>query len=349
MALTLAMSRQGVADRNARGNGGRQESSVAVVIVNYNCKLHLGRCLEALRCQTIDDFHIIIVDNASTDGSLDEISASENLSIIHLVDNVGFAAANNIGALNAQTEFIALLNPDAFPAPTWLEKLMEHAKAYPEYAAFGSTQLLDANTDLLDGAGDVLYFFGLPRRSMHLTPAISLPPTSEVFSPCAAAALYRRDLFLGVGGFDEAFFCYCEDVDLGFRLRLRGYKCLQVADAIVRHVGGGSSGQISGFAERHGHRNALWMHIKNMPMPLLALTLPCHFIAEFAKAIFDIASPSRGRLAQRAHNVKCRIQGICEALAQIGPMMLQRRIIQEKRVISSCSVARTLCWRPWAS
>ncbi|ADK84365.1 glycosyl transferase family 2 [Desulfarculus baarsii DSM 2075] len=326
-----------------------RKALITVIIVNYNAKTHLARCLDALREQTVQDFHIVLVDNASTDGSLNEIYTNENLTVVRLAENVGFAAANNIGALRSQSEFIALLNPDAFPAPTWLEKLMEHAKAYPEYAAFGSTQLLDANSDLLDGAGDVLYFFGLPRRSKHLERAIPLPPTREVFSPCAAAALYRRHLFVGVGGLDEAFFCYCEDVDLGFRLRLRGYKCLQVADAIVRHVGGGSSGQISGFAERHGHRNALWMHIKNMPMPLLALTLPCHFIAEFAKAIFDIASPSRGRLAQRAHNVKCRIQGICEALAQIGPMMLQRRIIQEKRVISSCSVARTLCWRPWAS
>ncbi len=118
-------------------------------------------------------------------------------------------------------------------------------------------------------------------------------PEREVFSACAAAALYRRDVFEALGGLDEDFFCYMEDVDLGFRLRLAGWGCTYVPTAVVHHVGSATSGRRSHFTTYHGHRNLVWVFFKNMPGALLWLYLPQHFsltsssVALFLHAVKD--------------------------------------------------------------
>ena len=153
---------------------------------------------------------------------------------------------------------------------------MDATTRHPDAVMFGSTQIDAADIRRLDGAGDVYHASGLVWRGHHGAPVGSLPPEGEVFAPCAAAALYRRDLFLEAGGFDEGFFCYCEDVDLGFRLRLLGHKCIQVAGARVHHVGSAITGRRSTFATYHSTRNRIWMFVKNMPMALLVPLLPLH-------------------------------------------------------------------------
>lgn len=322
--------------------------TVTIVIVNYNCRDYLARCLAALSCQTYHHFSVVLVDNASSDSSIKTLEIKDKrVSLIRLEHNIGFAAANNLGAASKPADLIITLNPDAFPAPNWLEKLIDFTARHPHYAAIGSTQLLDHDPRLVDGAGDKLYFFGLPKRSHYRRPVDTLPQAGDVFSPCAAAALYRAEAFRRVGGFDESFFCYCEDVDLGFRLRLLGYSCAQAKEAVVRHVGGGSTDQISGFAETFGHRNALWMHLKNMPAPLIFFTLPCHLAAELAKALLDMINPRRGGLARRVSAVACRLKGVGEALGNMRPSLAKRRKIQRERTASVAAVAKALCWSPW--
>lgn len=254
---------------------------VSVIIVNYNGGAYLRRCLHALSQQTKPPVSVILVDNASNDGSCDGLETEfPDVRLLRQSTNLGFAAANNLAAkLADNTTWLALLNPDAFPEADWLERLMETAQRHPDVAAFGSQALLADHPDLIDGIGDVYHISGLAWRREHNRPASKVAKTMrEIFSPCAAAALYRSDRFREVGGFDEAYFCYFEDVDLGFRLRLAGYACLYVPEARVLHQGSASTGRRSDFAVYHGYRNLIWTYAKNMPPLLFWGFLPLHVL-----------------------------------------------------------------------
>jgi len=171
---------------------------VSVIIVNYNGGVFLRRCLHALAQQTRQPESVILVDNASNDGSCDGLeTAFPDVRLLRQSTNLGFAAANNLAAKVADnTTWLALLNPDAFPEPDWLERLMEAAQRHPEVAAFGSQLLLADHPDLIDGIGDVYHISGLAWRRDHNRPANKVAKTMrEIFSPCAAAALYRSDRF----------------------------------------------------------------------------------------------------------------------------------------------------------
>ena len=194
--------------------------TVSVVIVNWNAGQFLERCLSALDQQTVSPQQTIVVDNASQDGSTTGIEDRHHgIRVIRLTENLGFAAASNLAVREAEdSNWVALLNPDAFPDPTWLAALMQAAQARPQCASFGSRLLCATATDRLDGTGDVYHVSGLAWRRGHGTVASGMALAgAEIFAPCAAAALYRRDIFLAAGGFDEHYFCYFEDVDLGFR------------------------------------------------------------------------------------------------------------------------------------
>ena len=196
--------------------------------------------------------------------------------MIQLEENIGFAAANNLAAARSSAGFIALLNPDAFPDPPWLEALLRAAGRWPQAAAFGSLQLSDQDPTRLDGAGDAYHAVGAAWRGGFGHPHRPLAGDRETFSACAAAALYRAGPWRAVGGFEPSYFCFCEDVDLGFRLRLRGWVTIQVADAVVRHIGGASTGSRSRFANFHGVRNLIWTFVRNMPGLLFWPLLPAH-------------------------------------------------------------------------
>jgi GT2 family glycosyltransferase len=264
---------------------------VTVIIVNFNGGEHLLRCLSCLADQDTAPERIILIDNCSTDGSA---AAARNwvardgrlaarLEQIDSAFNAGFAAANNRAVERSTTEFVALLNPDAFPDRGWLTALMAAARQHPQAASFGSCQRLDGHPGLLDGVGDVYHMSGVAWRDGHgKAHGECYEPDAGIFSACAAAALYRRQAFLEVGGFDEDFFCYFEDVDLGFRLRLAGYAARAVAAAGVSHVSAASTGgRRSTFAVYHGRRNLIWCFAKNMPFPLVLLLLPSHMAMLF--------------------------------------------------------------------
>ncbi len=272
--------------------------SVCLIIVTHDSADVLPRCLDAVAAQTHLPDAVLVIDSGSGDGSAAlaerHIEATAALAgratVLRAAGNVGFAAANNLGIAQAGTELVALLNPDAFPEPDWLAALLAAADRHPEAAAFGSLQLCADRPDMVDGCGDVYHVSGLSWRSGHRrslpTAEAEVPPrcvaraaleAREIFSACAAAALYRRDAVLAVGGFDEDFFCYFEDVDLGFRMRLAGHAARHVPAAVVEHLGGASSGDRPGdFAVYHGHRNLVWCFVKNMPLPLFAGLLIPH-------------------------------------------------------------------------
>ena len=269
--------------------------TVAVLIVNWNSRNLLGECLKSLSAQTRPPDRVIIVDNNSTDDSL-LLAADwlQGVEVIRLQENAGFARANNIAAEAAGgVDALALLNPDAFPAPGWLAALVAAAERQPDVGSFASWMLLDTQPDFLDGAGDSYHSSGRAWRNGHRMRAREWPAgDTEVFAPCAAAALYRRAAFESAGGFDEHYFCYFEDVDLGFRLRLQGFRCVCVQDAVVRHVSSATTGYRSDFAVYHGERNAVWTFFKDMPWPLLLLYFPQHLLLNLAALVYY---PLRGQ------------------------------------------------------
>jgi GT2 family glycosyltransferase len=272
---------------------------IAVIVVNYNGGHLVARCLASVLRQTLAPARVIVVDNGSSDGSAEAVrDRFRRAELVPAGGNIGFAAASNLGAARAENcDWIALLNPDAFPEPRWLERLAAAASANPEYSSFGSRMLMDDDPSRFDGVGDVYHPSGLCWREAHGRPAAGAFETpAEIFSPCAGAALYRRQVFLESGGFDEDFFCYMEDVDLGFRLRLRGHRSLYVPDAVVRHKGSGIAGRRSDFALYHGHRNMVWTYVKNMPGPWFWAYLPLHLVANLL-AMLALGRPAlRGKL-----------------------------------------------------
>ncbi len=249
-----------------------------VVIVAFNAGDDLQRCVDALERQSFRDWEAIVWDNASTDGAAQGLVCGARVRIVIHPENLGFAAANNRAAALSRAPFIVVLNPDAFAEPDWLERLIAAAETY-DAQAVTSLQLSDEDPTILDGGGDCMSISGIGWRGGYNQPAALAPTRAvEVFAACGAAALYRRDAFEALGGFEERFFCYYEDVDLGFRLRLAGGRCVLEPGAVVRHVGSASSRKISGFAEYHGTRNRLWTFLRDMPGALMPIALPAHVL-----------------------------------------------------------------------
>ena len=307
--------------------------SVAAVVVNWNSGGLLARCLDALGEQTHRPRQVVVVDNASADGSEAAARGRPGVELVEPGANLGFAAANNRGIERAAgCEWVALLNPDAFPEPGWLESLLAAARD-GRFSFLASRQLLAEDPTRLDGAGDVYTVAGLAWRRHHGQPAAENGLVAEeVFSPCAAAALYRRDALLEAGGFDEAFFCYFEDVDLAFRLRLLGHRCLYVPGAVVHHVGSALSGRGSAFSVYHGHRNLVWTYWKNMPGRLLALHWPLHLAVNLASLPW-FAGRGQGRTILRAKR---------DALLGLPRVLGERRRVQARRRASSAELRRLM-------
>lgn len=322
---------------NEQAWGIRLMTTVTVIIVNYNGASYISRCLTSLVQQTYSAFKAIIVDNASTDESKNVLQDLDSrFEVIFLDRNVGFAAANNLALKLAQTQWVATLNPDAFPRPDWLEKLMRGTEMYPQVTFFGSVQIQDRVPDRLDGIGDVYSGMGLFWRGAFDYPLGAVTSDGEIFSPCAAAALYRSDTVKQAGGFDESFFCYCEDVDLGFRLRLMGHKCVLVKDAVVGHLGSESVGRYGEFAIYHGFRNRIWTFVKNYPGPLFFVMAPLTLITFLALA-FDKIRIGRSAPA---------LAGLKDALVDLRRVWEQRRKIQASRTQKSHQIYRSMCWSP---
>ncbi len=315
--------------------------AASILIVNFNAGRHLARCIEALRRQDSSNFEVLLLDNASNDDSwalAQQAAAGDPRFHFEAAGaNLGFAAGNNRLAAKARAPWLAFLNPDAIPEPGWLAALFDAVQRHPKVALFGSLQLDATNPGILDGAGDRYFFNGQAWRGGFGWPASTRLAEGEVFTACAAAALCRRDVFEAAGGFDESFFCYVEDVDLGFRLRLLGETCIQIPAAVVHHVGSASSGgQGSDFARYHGTRNLIWCFIKNMPPPLFWPLFPLH-IGWLVLLLLRLLRLGKGGTMGRA---------LRDAWRGLPRVWESRRRIQAQRRASSWAIARALTWNP---
>lgn len=312
------------------------EIKIGVVIVNYNSTPYLLKALDSLAKQSFMPTEVIVYDNASVDEVSDDIyQYNLPLKLIKASENSGFSGGNNraIKELSAEINWIALLNPDAYPTANWLEEMVSAIVNYPEYVFFGSKLICENEPHLLDGTGDAYHISGKAWRMNHRQ-SITLVnnKAEEIFSPCAAAALYRRDIYEEVGGFDENFFCYYEDTDLAFRLRLAGYKCYYIPSAIVFHTGSATTTRHSDFYTYHGHRNLVWTYAKNMPLSLLIIFLPWHLALNVMSIILFTA---RGQL-------KVILKAKIDALKGMKAIFAQRKLGQKNRQLSTRDLLKIL-------
>ncbi len=247
----------------------------SVIIPNWNGAKWLRLCLPALGHQTFHDFEVIVVDNGSTDDSLTYMRSSHPaVRVLELGSNTGFAIACNRGAEAALAPNLVFLNSDTAPQPDWLQSLdAAITNAAPDVAGIGSLMLSLADPSRIDDAGDTLSWYCEARKAGHGQLRAETVLDSEPFSPCGGAVLFRREVFQALGGFDEAFFAYLEDIDLGLRARLKGWRFLLAPGAIVLHQGHGSAIPQPRYVTLMT-RNRLALLVKNMPVSLLLRHLP---------------------------------------------------------------------------
>lgn len=248
---------------------------VSVVIPNYNGAGWLPGCLDALAAQTFRNSEVLLVDNGSTDPSRPLLRERyAHVRLIALARNTGFAAAVNIGIRAARGEYVALLNTDTVARPDWLAALVQALDQSPaDTGAVASRMLSLDDPSRIDDAGDALSWTGAAEKLGHGEPASKFTHRGEVFSVCAGAALYRRSFLEAVRGFDERFFAYLEDVDLGLRGRLLGYRYVFEPAAQVLHKGHGSALPRADYV-RLITRNRLLLFAKSVPLWLLLKHLP---------------------------------------------------------------------------
>ncbi len=307
---------------------------VSIIVLNWNGASILSRCLNAIAAQTFRDFELIVIDNASTDQSIEGIESRwPGLRLLALDHNLDFAVANNRGAAIARGEWLAFLNNDAFPESAWLAELIHAASDNRKISFFSSRIIYADQPDQLQNSGDVYHISGFAwPRDNHQNIAQAQRGSAEVFSPCAAAAFYKRKPFLEVNGFDEDFRSHLEDIDLGFRLRLRGHRCLYVPQAVVAHIGSASYGFESDRAVYQVQRNVIWSFWANMPGYLFWLYLPVHLVANL---VFLIYYSARGQF-RPVWKAKW------DALAALPAILRKRKLIQKNRTVPPSEINRVL-------
>jgi len=258
---------------------------VSIVIVTWNGRQYLDACLRAVQAQQGVDAEIVLVDNASSDGTAAYVRARfPDVRLVQLEENRGFAGGNNAGAREARGEYLAFLNNDTVADPGWLRTLRAGVDAGSRGLLVTSRIVYMHDPGVIDSAGDGVFRSGGAFKRHHGDAAAAAAQPMEVFGVCGAACLMPKAVFDELGGFDEDFFASHEDVDLSYRARLRGYRCLYAPDAIVRHHGSATLGTISKRAVFHGQRNLEWVFLKNTPASLLIRTLPGHLLYNAAAA-----------------------------------------------------------------
>jgi GT2 family glycosyltransferase len=245
---------------------------VSAIVVNWNGKEYLEDCLQSLHAQTFSDFEFILVDNGSTDGSIEYVQQNFPgwVRVLRNVRNEGFSGGNNRGIRAVSGKYIVLLNNDAQADPRWLEELVRVAEENPRAGMLACKIYLQGGSNIIDNVGHLIYRDGLNRGRGRLeVDRGQYEKTEEVFFPSGCAALYRREMLEEVGLFDEDFFAYGDDTDLGLKGRLAGWKCLYVPRAVVHHRYSQSSGAYSPLKAFYAERNRVWIAVKYFPLSLL--------------------------------------------------------------------------------
>jgi GT2 family glycosyltransferase len=259
---------------------------VAVVIVNWNGRQYLERCLAALFAQPLDHVQVIVVDNGSTDDSCTWVTAHfPQVQIMALPHNAGFAVANNLAMRATTAPYVILLNNDTEVQPGWLDALIEPLDQDVSIGMCAARVLLADRPDLIDSIGIRVDALGFAWQIGRGQPAAAFHNPIEVFGPSGAAAVYRRAMLDQIGLLDEDFESYYEDVDLAWRAQRAGWRCRYVPQAIVLHVHSATSRRQPDRKIYLVSRNRWWTIFKNYPVPRLWLMLPVIVVADSVSLI----------------------------------------------------------------
>ena len=262
---------------------------VTIIIPNYNGYAFLKDCLEALKPQLRDDTHVLVVDNGSTDESVAFLQQYEGIECIFLTHNTGFCGAVNAGIKASVTKYVILLNNDTKVLPDYIDSLVT-VMEQDERIFSGSARMLQMHApELIDDAGDEYCALGWAFSRGKGRPAEQYQAAAEVFAACGGASIYRREVFEKIGYFDENHFAYLEDIDIGYRARIFGYRNVYVPQARVLHFGSGFSGsRHNAFKVRLSSRNSVYLPWKNMPMLQLILNAPFLAAGYLIKYLFFV-------------------------------------------------------------
>jgi len=295
-------------------------------------------CLRSLERQTFRDFEVTIVDNSGRRVVSLESSGC-NARVLHSPSNTGFGAAINRAARESAAPFIAAFNDDAEAEPQWLEALHNAVTADPRLGMAASRVLL-AESGLIDSAGMLLSADASTKQRGHRRPEEDFSRDEEALFPSGSAALYRRELFSECGGYDESFFLYCEDSDLGLRAHWAGYSCRYVAGARVSHRYSHSAGRASALKAYLVERNRLRLAVKNFPLSML-LRLPAATLARYWAHFRSIGSGSGAAAEFARHESPIRLVWFAIkahlALLPALPALLRER----RRILSTARMTAT--------
>ena len=316
-----------------------------MVIVNWNRRELLRACLDSLTRQQDVDFDVFLIDNGSADSSVEMVEeefarpARLAMTIIRNSENRGFCAANNQGFAQAKGEFIALLNNDAEAEPGWLSGMVQAFNGRPDVGMIACKILVHEDPSRIDKAGHLIYLDGQNRgRGSGEIDTGQYNRAEEALWPDGCAALYRRSMLEQIGGFDEDFFAYADDAELGLRARIAGWNCLYVPEAVVLHHRGSTLGVQSGRRLELIERNRVLLAVKLFPWSLLWLNA-YYYLARIAAGMVAATRDRgevrhfrgwRGKLALAA----ALIRGDLAALPLLPRMLRKRRELRRIRKLS---------------
>ena len=325
---------------------------VSVVIANWNRKELLRACLDSLAHQTHGSFEVVVVDNGSADGSaalVEEMAKSYPVPLHSIANatNRGFCAANNQGMFSTSSELVALLNNDAEAEPHWLEALERVIRSDKDVGMAASKVLVWEDPTRIDKCGHLIYPDGQNRgRGSGQIDRGQFDRTEEVLWPDGCAAMYRRAMLEDVGGFDEDFFAYADDAELGLRARWAGWRCWYTPDAVVRHHRGATLGLGSARRLTLIERNRVLLAVKLFPWSLLWAN-SAFLLARIGAGMWA-AVRSRGEMRHypgmggKFTAALALLRGTAQAVPRIPAMLRKRRALREKRRLTSRQIRKLL-------
>jgi GT2 family glycosyltransferase len=324
---------------------------VSVIVLNWNGKKYIEQCLQSVLSQVYPDIEIIVVDNGSNDGSVEIIKEQfKNVRLIENVRNLGFGGGNNIGIRHARGELIAVLNNDAMMDKACIQEMVKTIHQRQDYGACASKILFYDKKDFVDAAGIVVFADGLSIGRGRLEKEQLYDNEEEVFFASGCCALYKREMLedIMVAGeyYDEDFFAYADDTDLGWRARLRGWKCIYSPRALVYHAHSASSGNYSSLKAFLVERNRMWLEVKNFPCSIILYGHLYTFIRYVYQAYGAFtrkgASGEFVKTGSRTDLVKILIKSYITAAGGIIKMLKKRKIIQKARKITTTDMIHIL-------
>jgi GT2 family glycosyltransferase len=316
----------------------RAELPIASVIIpNYNGWRFLPTCLDSLRRQTVQGFEIILVDNASTDGSVDLVAQhyAEVRSLCRQDNRSFFSGAVNLGIRAARSDIVFLLNNDTELDDRCLAELLAGLASHPECGMAAAKLRLFDRRDTLHAAGDYYGVDGIPgNRGVWEQDKGQYDSAAYVFAACAGAGAYRKSLFEEVGYFDEDFVGYCEDVDLGWRAQLAGYRCVFVPSAVIYHrLSATGGGPVASF---YTGRNTISVIAKDVPSELIRRHWR-RMVAAQARITWAALRAWRGEAA------RARLRGQLAGLLSIPRTLSKRRAVQATRRVDLAYLESVIC------